>query len=132
MELNSNTIDAVLINGRQARPDNFIPYQTFDVTSVKNFRWASNSLKHKNAKAGNKKLYTLSLVCGSSEYPLEVEVNDHYIILYELDGYPVDTQKTRRLYLQSGETAKIGLEQIDTNSDSYFFRVSLPGNKRLV
>ena len=77
-----------------------------------------------------KKLYTLSLVCGSSEYPLEVEVNDHYIILYELDGYPVDTQKTRRLYLQSGETAKIGLEQIDTKSDSYFFRVSLPGNKR--
>jgi len=38
MELNSNTIDAVLINGRQARPDNLIPYQTFDVTSVKNFR----------------------------------------------------------------------------------------------
>ena len=63
---------------------------------------------------------------------MEVEVNDHYIILYELDGYPVDTQKTRRLYLQSGETAKIGLEQIDTKSDSYFFRVSLPGNKRLV
>ena len=54
MELNSNTIDAVLINGRQARPDNFIPYQTFDVTSVKNFRLASNSLKLKNAKAGNK------------------------------------------------------------------------------
>ena len=103
--------------------------QTFDVTSVKNFRWASNSLKLKNAKAGNK-LCTLSLVCGSSEYPLEVEVNDHYIILYELDGYPVDIQKTRRLYLQSGETAKIGLEQIDKKSDSYFFRVSLPGNKR--
>ena len=72
----------------------------------------------------------VSLVCGSSEYPLEVEVNDHYIILYELDGYPVDTQKSRRLYLQSGETAKIGLEQIDKKSDSYFFRVSLPGNKR--
>ena len=39
MELNSNTIDAVLINGRQARPDNLIPYQTFDVTNVKNFRF---------------------------------------------------------------------------------------------
>ena len=43
MELNSNTVDAVLINGRQARPDNLIPYQTFDLTTVKNFRfsWAT-------------------------------------------------------------------------------------------
>lgn len=75
-------------------------------------------------------LMLFSLICGASEYPLEVEVNDHYIILYELDGYPVDVQKSRRLYLQSGETAKIGLEQIGTKKDSYFFRVSLPGNKQ--
>ena len=75
-------------------------------------------------------LMSFSLICGASEYPLEVEVNDHFIILYELDGYPVDVQKSRRLYLQSGETAKIGLEQIGTKKDSYFFRVSLPGNKQ--
>ena len=39
MELNSNTVDAVLINGRQARPDNLIPYQTFDLTNIKNIRF---------------------------------------------------------------------------------------------
>ena len=61
---------------------------------------------------------------------MEVEVNDHYIILYELDGYPVDVQKARRLYLQPGETAKIGLERMSTKTQSFFMRVSLPGNKQ--
>ena len=66
----------------------------------------------------------------ASEYPLEIEINDHFVILYELDGYPVDTLKARRLYLQPGETAKIGLEKInDDSSDLFFMRLSLPGNK---
>ena len=70
-----------------------------------------------------------SIVSAASEYPLEIEVNDHFVILYELDGYPIDTIKARRLYLQPGETAKIGLEKMnDDSNDLFLLRLSLPGN----
>ena len=75
------------------------------------------------------KTKTFSIVSAASEYPLEIEVNDHFVILYELDGYPIDTIKARRLYLQPGETAKIGLEKMnDDSNDLFFLRLSLPGN----
>ena len=75
-----------------------------------------------------KRLY-LSIISAASEYPLEIEVNDHFVILYELDGYPIDTIKARRLYLQPGETAKIGLEKMnDDSNDLFVLRLSLPGN----
>jgi len=107
IELNAAAIDSTLINGRFSRPDNSIPYHRFDVTQSQNF----------------------SIVSAASEYPLEIEINDHFVILYELDGYPVDTIKARRLYLQPGETAKIGLEKMnDDSNDLFLLRLSLPGN----
>ena len=48
----------------------------------------------------------------AAEYPLEIEVKDHFIVLYELDGYPIDTQKATRLFLQPGHGFK------DQNRDS--------------
>ena len=48
----------------------------------------------------------------AAEYPLEIEVKDHFIVLYELDGYPIDTQKATRLFLQPGQGFK------DQNRDS--------------
>ena len=53
----------------------------------------------------------------SAEYPLEIEVNDHFIVLYELDGYPIDTQKARRLFLQPGQGSTD--QKRDSRSDSW-------------
>ena len=39
IELNAATIDSTLINGRQSRPDNSIPYHRFDILETKNFRY---------------------------------------------------------------------------------------------
>ena len=44
-----------------------------------------------------------SIVSAAAEYPIEIEVKEHLIVLYELDGYPIDTQKARRLFLQPGQ-----------------------------
>ena len=38
IELSSRAIDAILINGRQSRPDNNIPYHIFDMSGNRNFR----------------------------------------------------------------------------------------------
>ena len=38
IELSSRAIDAILINGRQSRPDNNIPYHLFDISGNRNFR----------------------------------------------------------------------------------------------
>ena len=42
-------------------------------------------------------------MAATAEYPFEIEVQDHLIVLHELDGYPIDTQKARRLFLQPGQ-----------------------------
>ena len=39
IELSSRAIDAILINGRQSRPDNNIPYHKFDMSGNRNFRF---------------------------------------------------------------------------------------------
>ena len=72
-----------------------------------------------------------SLVSATAEYAVEIEISDHEITLYELDGYPIDVKTAKRLYLQPGETAKIGISK---NSNSVvdpavaLLRASLPGN----
>ena len=42
--LSDRSIDAILINGRQSRPDNNIPYHIFDISGNRNFRLSSVSL----------------------------------------------------------------------------------------
>ena len=42
IELSSRAIDAILINGRQSRPDNNIPYHKFDMSGNRNFRLSSS------------------------------------------------------------------------------------------
>ena len=41
IELSSRAIDAILINGRQSRPDNNIPYHIFNISGNRNFRLSS-------------------------------------------------------------------------------------------
>ena len=89
----SSTIDSLLIDGRMATFDNKIPMRTYDMRKNK----------------------FLHLVCSSTEFGVEVEVANHELMLWEMDGYPVNTVTRRRLYLGPAETAKISLVSLDDN-----------------
>ena len=52
-------------------------------------------------------------MAATAEYPFEIEVQDHFIVLYELDGYPIDTQKARRLFLQPGQGPQTKTETVE-------------------
>ena len=107
VEVTAEAFDTVLINGRQSNASSIIPMQQIDL----------------------EKVYEVSFVCASSDYPMELELDSHKMILIELDGFPVTPVAARRLFLQPGETAKVRFEKIndDLDRNAFLFRANAAG-----
>ena len=95
-EVTGNVVDNVFINSRQASIDSKIPMEEFDLSTRNEAHF----------------------ICGSSEYGVEIELDDHFIIVHELDAYPVRTPRARKLFLQPGETAVVSFERIGTTMEN--------------
>ena len=78
------------------------------------------------------KVTEVSFVCASADYPMELELDSHRMILVELDGFPVTPVAARRLFLQPGETAKVRFEKMIhldgvPERDTFLFRANPAG-----
>ena len=67
---NHYAIDGIYINGRDTSDK--VPYEVIDIMSTEGI---------------------LHLVCAAAEYPITVEVDQHEILLLEVDGFPIDPIK---------------------------------------
>ena len=112
-EVTGNVVDEIFINGRTASIDSPVPLEEFDL-SIRN---------------------EAHFICGSSEYGVEIELDSHFMILNELDAYPVKPTRARRIFLQPGETARVSFELIKSGRDtgdrsSFLLRATLAGKYR--
>lgn len=111
-EVTGNVVDEIFMNGRTANLTSRVPMQEFD--------FSQRNEAH--------------FICGSSEYGVEMELDDHFIIAHEVDGYPVTPTRARRIFLQPGETARVSFERIQSNDStsrsSFLLRASLAGKYR--
>lgn len=114
-EVTGNVVDEIFINGRTASIDSAVPLEEFDL-SVRN---------------------EAHFICGSSEYGVEIELDSHFMILNELDAYPVKPTRARRIFLQPGETARVSFELIHSDGrgdtgdrSSFLLRATLSGKYR--
>ena len=110
IEVTAQAMDTVFINGRQSNSSSVIPMQRIDL----------------------EKVTEVSFVCASADYPMELELDSHRMILVELDGFPVTPVAARRLFLQPGETAKVRFEKMVhldgvPERDTFLFRANAAG-----
>ena len=112
VEVTAEAFDTVFINGRQSNTSSIIPMQQIDLEKVNE----------------------VNFVCASADYPMELELDSHKMILIEMDGFPVTPVAARRLFLQPGETAKVRFEKIhkDSERNTFLFRASAAGIYRSV
>ena len=110
IEVTAQAFDTIFINGRQSNSSSIIPMQRIDLEKIKE----------------------VSFVCASADYPMELELDSHRMILLEIDGFPVTPVAARRLFLQPGETARVKFEKMVhldgvAERDTFLFRANAAG-----
>ena len=63
----------------------------------------------------------IRIVTAAAEYPFEFSIDEHYLHVHELDGFPINTMKSDALILNPGETALVSVERQNDFDQGYKF-----------